>query len=136
LTYNEPKKRKLNKLEKVKQNLFKYPQNNINELFTSLIKAFENDDIIYAMKYLCVYRDDELETLITSLEDNYSRTGNYFSETDKNQIIKNFNEILENLNDDALTKIDAQHFELKVSNKSSNLFIADGKWKFQAITTK
>ena len=35
LTYEAPKKRKFNKLEKVKMDLFKYPQSNISELLSS-----------------------------------------------------------------------------------------------------
>jgi hypothetical protein len=136
LNYIEPQNQKLNQFENIEEDIAKYPQSSVVELFNSLIAAFENDDIIYAMKYLCVFKNDELETMITSLEDNYSRTGNYFSETDKKQIIEHFNEILENLSVDSLTKIDAQYFELKVNNESTNLFIVDGKWKLQPVTFK
>jgi hypothetical protein len=136
LNYIEPQNQKINQFESIDEDISMYPQSSVVELFNSLSAAFENDDIIYAMKYLCVYSNDELETLITVLEDNQIRTGNYFSKTDKNQIIKHFNEILENLSVDSLTKIDAQHFELKVNNKSSNLFIIDGKWKLQPLTFK
>ncbi|RFC54120.1 carboxypeptidase-like regulatory domain-containing protein [Brumimicrobium aurantiacum] len=134
--YIEPQNQKLDQFKNIEEDISKYPQSSVVELFNSLIAAFENDDIIYAMKYLCVYRNDELETLITVLEDNQIRTGNYFSKTDKNQIIKHFNETLEKLSVDSLTKIDAKHFELKVNNKSSNLFIVDGKWKLQPVTFK
>lgn len=132
--YIDPQNQKLDQFENIEEDISKYPQSSVAELFNSLITAFENDDIFYAMKYLCVYRNEELETMIARLEDNHIKTGNYFSETDKTQIIKNFNEILENLSDDSLTKIDAQHFELKVDNKSANLFIVDGKWKLQPVT--
>ena|GEM_PF-1232781 len=132
----EPENQLLNEFESIEEDIAKYPQSSVVELFNSLIAAFENDDIIYAMKYLCFYRNDELETIITIIEDNHNRTGNYFSETDKNQIIKNLNEILENLGDDSLTKIDSQHFVLKVNDKTSNLFIVDGKWKFQLVSSK
>ncbi|WP_107039890.1 carboxypeptidase-like regulatory domain-containing protein [Brumimicrobium mesophilum] len=136
LNYIEPQNQKLDQFESIDEDISMYPQSSVVELFNSLIAAFENDDIIYAMKYLCVYRNDELESMINSLEDNHIRTGNYFSETDKNQIIKHFNEILENMSVDSITKIDAQHFELKVNNNSSNLFIVEGKWKLQPVTFK
>ena len=134
LNYTEPQNQKLNQFENIEEDLSKYPQSSVVELFSSFIAAFENDDIIYAMKYLCVYRNDELKTMITILEDNYTTTGNYFSDTVKNQIIKQFNEILENLSVDSLTKIDSQHYELKANNRIFNLFIVDGKWKLQIIT--
>lgn len=134
LNYSEPQSQKLEKFEEIEEDLSRYPQSTVVELFNSLIAAFENDDIIYAIKYLGFYKNDELETLITILEDNHTRAGNYLSESEKNQIIKEMSEILENLSDDSVTKIDSQHFELKVNNSVSNLLIVDGKWKFKIVT--
>lgn len=127
LTYNEPKKRKLNKLEKVKQNLFKYPQNNINELFTSLIKAFENDDIVYVLKYLCVYKENQLNQIISEIDD--GENDNYISNEEKDRIVKNLSLFKSKLDLAVLTKIDDKHFELSVDNEIYNMIIDDGLWK-------
>ena len=126
--------RKLNQLERVKEDLSEFPQSSVVELFNSLIKAFQNDDIIYAMKYLCVYRNDELESILTKLEEYKTRTGNYFSEKEKKQIIKHFNDLLESISEDSLIKIDSQHFEIKVGETSCSVYVINGKWKIQPFS--
>ena len=123
LEFENPKKRKLNKLERVKENRFKYPQSSVVELFNSLSRAVENDQIIYILKYLCVYADDELDNILSTIEDNENTTGSYFSEKDKKQIMNHFNTIIENLNEDSLIKIDAHHFELNVHHDRYNLVV-------------
>ena len=127
LTFNEPKKRKLNKLEKVKQDLFKYPQNNIHELFSSLIKAFENDDIVYVLKYLCVYKENQLSQILSEIVDEENE--DYISDEDKVTIVKYLKEFQSKLNIAVLTKVDDKHFELSVDNETYNLIFEDGLWK-------
>ncbi|MFD1552961.1 hypothetical protein DNU06_15845 [Putridiphycobacter roseus] len=127
LTYNEPKKRKLNKLEKVKQNLFKYPQNNIHELFASLIKAFENDDIVYVLKYLCVYKEDQLNQILSEFVDEENE--DYISDEEKDTIVKNLSLFKSKFDSAVLTKIDDKHFQLSVDNEIYNIIIDDGLWK-------
>lgn len=129
LKYDDPKKRKLNRLERVREDNFIYPQSSIIELFSSLIKAVENDDIIYILKYLCVYTDDELDDILSSIKDNKDTLGSYFSESDKERIINHFTKITNNLNEDSIVKIDIHHFVLKINNARYNLVVDDGKWK-------
>ena len=127
LTFNEPKKRKLNKLEKVKKDLFKYPQNNIHELFSSLIKAFENDNIVYVLKYLCVYKENELNQILSEIVDEENE--GYISDESKVTIVKYLKELRSKLNIAVLTKVDNKHFELSVDNETYNLIFEDGLWK-------
>jgi hypothetical protein len=134
LEFDNPKKRKLNRLERIKEDNFNYPQSSVLELFNSLIKAVETDKIIYILKYLCVYADDELDEILSVIEDNENKTGVYFSESDKQHIISHFRIIIENLDEDSITKIDSHHFKLDVNNNQYNLIIENGKWKVNPYT--
>lgn len=127
--YETPKKRKLNKLERVKEDSFNYPQASVMELFNSLIKAVEKDNIVYILKFLCVYADDELDQILSTIKDKENSTGVYFSESDKKRIIDHFTTIINNLDENSLDKVDSHHFELKVNNDDYNLIIDNGKWK-------
>lgn len=127
LTYKEPQKRKLNKLEKVKQDLFKYPQNNIHELFSSLIKAFENDDIIYVLKYLCVYKEYQLNQILSEIVDEENE--DYISDEEKNTIVKNLSLLKSKLDSAVLTKIDDKHFNLSIDTEIYTIIVDDGLWK-------
>ena len=91
LIYEAPRKRKLNKLERVKKDSYKYPQNSIYELLSSLIKAFENDDVIYVLKYLCVYKDGGLDELLADFSEDGAE--GYISNKEKKEIIKHLNEV-------------------------------------------
>lgn len=134
LEFENPKKRKLNNIERVKEDRFKYPQSSVVELFNSLYRAVEDDQIIYILKYLCVYADGELDNLLSTIKDTESTTGMYFSEKDKKQIMNHFHIIIKNLNEDALIKIDSHHFELKVNNDCYNLTVDNRKWKIHPYT--
>ncbi|SFT44513.1 CarboxypepD_reg-like domain-containing protein [Lishizhenia tianjinensis] len=125
--------RQFNQLEKVKENLSLYPQSTVVELFNSLIQAFQNDDVIYALKYLCVFKNDELEMFINYLEEHKNITGKYFSEAERKHLIERFHFILDHLKEDSLSQIDSQHFELKVNNHIYNLYYFEGKWKIYPI---
>jgi hypothetical protein len=134
LTYKEPKKRKLNKLEKVKQDLFKYPQNNINELFASLIKASESDDIVYVLKYLCVYEGDQLDVILSEIID--AENENYLSQEEKDEMLKYLRELEAKLGSAKLAKIDDKHFELRFENETYNLIVDNGLWKIHPLGHK
>lgn len=125
--YDEPKNRKLNKLENIREDQFNYPQNNIQELFSSLIKAFESDDIIYALKYLCVYKEDQLDEILAVITDEENE--NYIPDEEKAKIVNYLKEIQLKLDSAVLTKIDDKHFELLVDNEKYNLVIDNGLWK-------
>lgn len=126
LSYKAPKKRKLNRLEKTKQDVFNYPQNNVSELFSSLIKAFENDDFIYALKYLCVYKKGQLDEILSKIDD---ENESYLSAEEKALIIKNLKDLQAQLDNAVLTKVDDKHFTLSLNNQKYNLILEDGLWK-------
>ncbi|MEO9258263.1 MAG: carboxypeptidase-like regulatory domain-containing protein [Crocinitomicaceae bacterium] len=127
LAFDEPKKSKLNKLENVKQDVFLYPQNNVHALFSSLVKAFENDDIIYVLKYLCVYKDDQLNEILSKVIDEENE--NFISDENKHTIVNHLKELQSKLDSAVLTKIEDKHFELSVDNETYNLIFDDGLWK-------
>ncbi len=133
--YAEPKKRKLNKIEKLEENNFVYPQSNISELFSSLIKAFEADDIIYALSYLCVYKKNELEEILAQLNiEKNSETILPYEERVK--IIEHLKATQKRLDSSQLKKIDSQHFELIVDNYIYNLILDNGLWKINPYSYK
>ncbi len=135
--YDLPKKRKLNKIVKVKEDLFKYPQSNISELFSSIIKAVENNDIIYVFKFLCVYKDGNLKEILKYIHENVENSGEVISDNDKATIINHFKEIQQQLNSSALSKLSPKNFVLKVNNEFSyHLIVEDGLWRIYPYTYK
>ena len=127
--FEQAKKRKINRLERVKENTFQYPQSTVNELFNSLITAFKNDDPFYVLSFLCVYQSDQLEEIIDNLEENKAKQGIYFPESERKLIISHLEEIIELITEESLRKIDSHHFELKVSKWNYHLIVENGKWK-------
>ncbi len=133
--YKEPKKRKLNRIEKVKEDNFKYPQARVSELFFSLGKTIENDDIIYALKYLFVYKKDELDMVLNDLNIEKGQEVR-ISEKDKTSTLNTINNIQEKLEPSALTKIKGKYFELKIDEYTYTLIIDNGLWKICPYTYK
>lgn len=127
--YQAPKRRKLNKIERVKEDNFRYPQSNVSELFSSLIKAFENDDIIYILRFLCVYKDNEVERIVDDITNNIEALGVTMPENEKQLVIKHLKEVKDDLNQNALIQTDSHRFKLKANNLEYNLTVKDGKWK-------
>lgn len=127
LVYEKPKKRKLNKLENVKENPFNYPQKSIQELVSSLIKAFENDDLIYVLKFLCVYKTGQLDELLSEILDEENE--NYLADEKKVEIVSHLKKLQLNLNEAVLTKIADNQFELVVNHETYTLIIEKGIWK-------
>ena len=127
LSFREPKKRKLNKLEKVKQDVFKYPQSTIQELFSSLIEAFEQQDIIYVLKYLCVYEKNQLGQMLNYLDkEEYEE---FISPEDYDSIIKYLKDLQSRLDSASVDKMDNKHFKLILKDEHYNLVVEDGLWK-------
>jgi hypothetical protein len=126
LPFDAPKKRKLNKIEKEKKDLIQYPQSSINELFSSLIKAFKKEEVVYVLKYLCVYKEDQLEEILDDLD---TDEGVLLPPKEKEEIIKQLENIQQQLNDSPLRKLEDQHFELTVNEVVYHLVLEDGLWK-------
>jgi hypothetical protein len=133
LDFDRPKSRKLNQLEKVKRDLFKYPQNNISQLFSSLIKGFENDDLIYVLKFLCVYQEDELNEILADLDYKNER---FITVQEQSEIIEYLRMLELKLDSSGLTKINEKQFELEVGNDVFNLIVEDGFWKINPYSYK
>lgn len=132
--FKSPKKRKLNRLERVEKDLFHYPQSTVSELFASLIKAFEQDEVIYVLKYLCVYTEDQLDPLLEDLSEQEEQHGTFISTEEKQQIIKHLKQVADELPEATLVKTDAQHFELKTAESIYYLVVENGVWKINPYT--
>lgn len=126
--YKKPPKRKLNKIENIKENSFSYPQSSVLELFTSVKKAINNDDIDYVLKYLCVYKKGELNSILEELE-NLKKGENLLSDKEKEEMNENLDKIISGLNISSLSKVEEKYFELKVDGTTYNLTLGNGLWK-------
>jgi len=129
VAYRAPKKRKLNRLEKTKKDLIKYPQSTVSELFSSLIKAFENDDIVYVFKYLCVYQKGQLDDVIDEFEEDIEAHKVTLAEDERVDIIKYLKEMQAKLTPASILKIDDKHFTFTFDNERYHLTIDRGIWK-------
>ncbi len=127
-SFEDAKKRKLNRIARVKENQFKYPQGNVSELFSSLIKAFENNEVVYVLKYLCVYEDDQQEELLEDLNTD-AGAENLISETERKEIIASLHQLKNQLPNAEIKKLDYHAFEI-VSNQANYRFLVEGGlWK-------
>lgn len=133
LAFDSPKKRKLNRIEKEKVDLFKYPQSSISELFSSLIKAFENDQIIYVLKFLCVYQEDELKEILADLD---TESQNLIKDEERTKIVEYFKKVYAKIEDSQLDQVDNKHFKLTVENETYNLIVDKGLWKVSPYSYK
>jgi len=127
LKLHEPKKRKLNKIRFVKEDQYSYPQSNISELFSSLIKAFESDDHLYALKYLLAYKKNEFDLIIE--EFNVEGKIIKLPIEEKNRIILKLKTIQEKLDVSELKKVNNKYFELSVDDAIYNLAVDNSLWK-------
>lgn len=133
--YDPPKKRKLNKIKKVRRDLIKYPQSNISELFSSLTKAFEDDNIIYILKYLCVYQDDELEAILNDLNVN-EQNGNIIPEAQRTKATQHLQEIQTKLDSAVLEKIDGRNYKLSIGSDIYNITVEEGLWRINPYSSR
>jgi hypothetical protein len=123
-TLKAPKKRKLNKIDKVFLDTYKYPQSSLSQLFLSLASSFENDDVVYALKFLCVYNANELDLI---LEDLYNEKE--LTEDNRLKIADIIRDIEKQLSSSELIIIDGVNYELKIGTSVYNLILDKGNWK-------
>lgn len=127
--FEAPKKRPLNKIERVKEDAFNYPQATVQELFHSLIKGFEQNNIVYVLKFLCVYKEHESEAIAEEVYKHLETDGMLMTETEKRQVIEHLTEIIRSIDVSELVKVGAHQFELRSDNWRYNLVVENGKWK-------
>lgn len=132
--YREPKKRKLNKVEKVEQDLYQYPQANVSDLFSSLIKAFENDEVVYVLKYLCVFKGDDFNLIQEELISDENEV--LLTPEERNEIIEHLKGTQAKLPSSTLKKIGPKVFELQAGNDKYILMAKDGLWKVSPVGYK
>lgn len=128
-TYKAPKKRRLNKIQKTKLDLIQYPQASVAQLFSSLTKAFEQDDFLYIFQYLCVYKEEQLQDILQDLGIDSQQKTAVLPEEEKARIIHYLQAIQEELPTAQLEKINYQQFRLHLKEESYLLTVDKGLWK-------
>lgn len=132
--YRAPKKRKFKKIKEVEQDLYKYPQANVSDLFSSLIKAFENNEVVYVFKHLCVYQGNDLELILNELS--IDENEDLLTLEERTQIIEHLKEVHAQLPASTLKKLRPKVFELNAGGKKYILIAKDGLWKVSPVGYK
>ena len=130
--FTDPKRRKLNKIEKTKENLFLYPQSSVDDLFSSIIKAIENDNLVYILKYLCVFKEDQLASVLEDLE---SRDKNELIDSkEKAEILSELKSMRESIDENNLEELEDSTYKLSIKEYTYYLTLNKGKWKINPYT--
>lgn len=130
--FDDAKKRKLNRIEKVKEDNFMYPQSTVEELFSSLIKAIEKNDLIYVLKYLCVYRGDQFDNLVKDVKEWEGK----LSPNNQEKCLKFLNTCKNGLKDEFITHIEGNEYSLEVDGELMYLLHEKGKWKINPFSSR
>ncbi len=130
--FEDPKKRKLNRIEKVKEDNFMYPQNTVEELFNSIIKAGENNNLVYFLKYLCVYQENEFQDLYSFARDNEGK----LTKEQQSNLVNYVTKIKKNLNENAIVHLEGNDYELQINGERIYLTHEKGKWKVNPYTRR
>ena len=130
--FEDPKKRKLNRFEKVKEDNFIYPQNTINELFSSLIKGIEKNEFIYVLKYLCVYSEDQFDNLLKDI----NHLGTKLTPKEQESCLKWIKKFQDGLKEENITLVEGNEFLLNVNGEKVYLLHEKGKWKLNPYSSR
>ena len=130
--FEDPKKRKLNRFEKVKEDEFLYPQNTINELFSSLNKGIEKNEFIYVLKYLCVYSEDQFEDLLKDI----NHLGTKLTPKEQESCLKWIKKFQAGLTEENISLVEGNEFLLNVNGEKVYLLHEKGKWKLNPYSSR
>ena len=130
--FEDPKKRKLNRIEKVKEDEFLYPQNTINELFSSLNKGIEKNEFIYVLKYLCVYSEDQFEDLLKDI----NHLGTKLTPKEQESCLKWIKHFQAGLTEENISLVEGNEFLLNVNGEKVYLLHEKGKWKLNPYSSR
>lgn len=130
--FEEPKKRKLNRIEKVKEDNYTYPQTTLNELFSSCYKAIEKNELIYVLKYLCVYKDDQFKDICESAEEWEGK----LSARDQKNCLAFIRDFQTGLKEENVSLVQGNEYLLTVNGKQISLLLENGKWKLHPYSSR
>jgi hypothetical protein len=130
--FEDPKKRKLNRIEKVKEEDFLYPQNTVSELFNSIVKAIEKNELIYVLKYLCVYKDEQLDDIV----DEVKQWEGKLSAKDQESCLKWIKKFQAGLTEENISLVEGNEFLLNVNGEKVYLLHEKGKWKLNPYSSR
>jgi hypothetical protein len=123
--FENPKKRKLNRIEKVKEDEFLYPQNTVSELFNSLVKAIEKNELIYVLKYLCVYKDEQLDDIV----DEVKKVAGKLPPIEQQTCLRFLRKLQLGTKEENIKHLEGNEYELNVDGEIMYLLHEKGKWK-------
>jgi disulfide oxidoreductase YuzD len=123
--FEDPKKRKLNRIEKVKEDEFLYPQNTVSELFNSLVKAIEKNELVYALKYLCVYKDDQFGDIL----DDVKQWEGKLPPIEQQTCLRFLRKLQQGTKEENIKHLEGNEYELNVDGEIMYLLHEKGKWK-------
>jgi hypothetical protein len=123
--FENPKKRKLNRIEKVKVDEFLYPQNTVSELFNSLVKAIEKNELVYALKYLCVYKEEELDDIV----DDVKKVDGKLPPIEQQTCLRLLRKLQQGTKEENIKHLEGNEYQLNVDGEIMYLLHEKGKWK-------
>lgn len=128
--YDDAKKRKLNRIEKVKEDNFMYPQSTVEELISSIIKAGEKNELIYLFKYLFVYKENEFSDFLSFAKESNGK----LTQEGQNNLVEYVKNILHNLTENSIIHLEGNDYELHINDEIISLTHEKGKWKINPYT--
>lgn len=108
---------------KSKKDQSKYPQNNIKELFVSLKRALETDQISYIFNHLFFYSYEEIEAIL-ELE-----KVTICSDQCKKENLEKLNSVIESINKVELKEIESNYYTLITPSFKTTVLFRDGDWR-------
>ncbi len=128
--FDDAKKRKLNRIEKVKEDNFMYPQSTVEELISSIVKAGEKNELIYLFKYLFVYQENEFSDFLSFAKESNGK----LTQEEQNNFVRYVKNILHNLTENSIVHIEGNDYELHINDEIISLTHEKGKWKINPYT--
>jgi len=109
----------------VKEDNFIYPQNTISELFNSLVKAIEKNELIYVLKYLCVYKEEELDNIVVDVK----KVDGKLPPIEQQTCLRFLRKLQQGTKEENIKHLEGNEYELNVDGEIMYLLHEKGKWK-------
>ena len=135
IKYKSYSKREIKKIFGTRnvKSLIEYPNSSFSELINSVYNAIENNDIPYMVNNLFVFDEESVENVYEELLKRKAK-GEWIPESEKKEILEDWNKILLNLNNAKFIKIDYDLYSVEFSNLKNKIIVKnDGNnWKIVA----
>jgi hypothetical protein len=101
-------------------------------LFSSLEKTIEKNELIYVLKYLCVYKDDQLDDIL----DDVKQWEGKLSPKDQESCLKWIKHFQAGLTEKNISFIEGNKYVLNVNGEMVYLLHEKGKWKLNPYSSR